>query len=112
MQVIPLQAIPNQRFSLTLGNDAYDFRLNTCVNITTLSLMRNQAIILLGERIPPDTPIIPYRYLEAGNFILVTQNGEYPLFSQFGITQFLAFFTQDEIDAIRKNVTTHRQSFN
>lgn len=101
MQTIPLSALPNQNFTVTLGDDAYNFTLNTCVNITTITLFRNQTLILSGERVPPLTPIIPYEYLESGNFIFVTKNEEYPIYSEFGVSQFLMYVTQDELTAFR-----------
>lgn len=101
MQIIPIDAIPNQNFTTTLENYAYDFRINTCVNITTITLSIDQEVILDGERIPPFSPVIPYRYLEKGNFAFLTQNEEYPIYSQFGVSQFLVYLTQEEIATLR-----------
>lgn len=101
MQTIPLSALPNQNFTVTLGNDTYNFTINTCVNITTVTLFRDQQVIILGERVPPLTSIIPYEYLASGNFFFLTQDEEYPIYSKFGVSQFLLYATQDEITTFR-----------
>jgi hypothetical protein len=101
MQIIPLQAIPNQSFSITLDNNLYDIKLITCVNITAASILRNKELILLDSRVEPNMPIIPYRYLEDGNFMILTKGGNYPIYSEFGVTQFLIYTSASELRGIR-----------
>lgn len=101
MNLIPLEALPNQNFTVTLGNNTYNFRINTCVNITAVTLYRNLELLFSGERVPPFTPVIPYRYLESGNFFFITQNEEYPIYDKFGVSQFLLYATQDELETFR-----------
>ena len=102
---IPLQAIPNQSLSLQIDQITYDLRLHTCATgldqITAVTLFINNVLILSGVRAVSGYPIIPYPYLENGNFTFVTMNDEYPNYTQFGITQTLVFGSQAEIDAIR-----------
>ena len=43
--------------------------------------------------------------MENGNFILQTSNYEYPDYTMFGVTQYLIFATQAEIEAINGTPT-------
>ena len=59
---------------------------------------RNDAALLLGQRIAVGTPIIPYQYLQgAGNFILLVDNEELPDWRQFGVTQQLLYVEPGEL---------------
>jgi hypothetical protein len=98
---ITLIAIPNQSFSIQLDNSVYNFKIRFLINFMAVDLVRDNITILNGIRIVPGFPIIPFRYLEQGNFILLTANHEYPLYTQFGINQFLFYVSQDELEAIR-----------
>jgi len=60
MQLIPVQPLPNQSFSTTLGSDLYDLKFITCVNITACTILRNKQLIVLNSRVVPNMPIIPY----------------------------------------------------
>jgi hypothetical protein len=105
MQNIPLAAIPNQSLSVRLDGLQYDLRLHDCGNgVTTLDITINDVPLITGTRIMPNYPIIPSKYLEQGNFVLETQNDEYPDYTRFGVTQYLIYASQAEIEAI--NVTT------
>ena len=101
MQLIPVQPLPNQSFSTTLGSDLYDLKFITCVNITACTILRNKQLIVLNSRVVPNMPIIPYKYLEAGNFMMLVRSGQYPIYSEFGVTQFLIYASADELASIR-----------
>jgi len=64
-------------------------------------IIRDNSPVILGIFVVPEFPLIPYRYLEEGNFIFITANQEYPDYRQFGTTQFLFYATQEELDAYR-----------
>lgn len=101
MVVIPLAAIPNQSFSVRLDLAQYDIRIHDCGNgVTTMDLTINEVVTITGTRIVPNYPIIPSEYLENGNFVLETQNDEYPDYTLFGVTQYLVFASQAELEAI------------
>lgn len=99
MLQIPLQALPNQAFSVLLENVQYDFRIEVTNNVMAAEIFRNNELVISGQRIVAGFPIIPYLYLENGNFVLLTMNEDYPDYTQFGITQFLIFANQAEIEA-------------
>ncbi len=65
------------------------------------TIARNDSTLLTGARIAGGTPLIPYRYQEAGNFIFEAQGGEVPYYTRFGVTQFLIFATAAELVAAR-----------
>ena len=97
---IPITNIVNQSLTILLDENNYNIRLHTSQNITSVDITRNNIVIVEGMRAVCGTPLIPYTYLEDGNFIFVTQNDQYPIYELFGITQFLIYASQTEIEAI------------
>lgn len=98
---VPLQAIPNQSLSIQLDGSNYDIRIESVNDVMAMDIIRDNVAIVTGQRLIAGYPIIPYRYLEKGNFILETMNDQYPDYTQFGITQSLIFAIQAELGAIR-----------
>lgn len=98
--LIPLQATANQSLTVQLGTDRYVITVKVSVGCMAMTIERNDVTIVEGNRILAGEPIIPYHYLEAGNFILLTQNDELPDWQQFGVTQSLVFLSEAEIEAI------------
>lgn len=98
---IPLEAIPNQSFSIALDNRIYDFTIKSTNGVMSVSLTRDNVEIIANIRAIADFPLIPFKYLEDGNFIIQTQNGDLPEYSQFGITQRLLYFSAAELGDIR-----------
>jgi hypothetical protein len=98
---IPLQAIPNQKFSVQLDNRLYDITITATGNVMSCTLVRDGETIQDTMRLVAGTPLLPYLYQEAGNFALITASGDLPDYTQFGVTQFLLYASQDELDAIR-----------
>ena len=68
-------------------------------------LEQDGTTILTGSRVLAGEPLIPYEYLEAGNFILLTINDELPSWKEFGATQKLIYLTGAEIEAIKNGET-------
>ncbi len=105
MRNIPLQTIPNQSMILQLDGNSYDIRIHTCNDLNTqimaMTLLINDEIILSGQRLVPNFPVIPYIYLENGNFVFVTMNDAYPDYNLFGISQYLIYATSSELAAFR-----------
>ena len=101
MIIVPLAAVPNQTFSITLDGNAYDMAIFLCNNIMAMDIVRNNEIILLGARLVPDEPIIPYRYLEDGNFFFITDQFAYPYYTEFGTNQTLIYVSALELANIR-----------
>jgi hypothetical protein len=105
MMLVPLSAIPNQSFSIQLDNNIFDMTIRFVVNFMAIDLSINNSVLLSGLRIVPGFPIIPYQYLEEGNFLINTLNNEYPNYTQFGITQFMFYISQADLEAARAAAT-------
>lgn len=101
MMIVPLAPIPNQSFNIFLDNNEWDFTIYTVGNVMAADVVLNGTLILSGQRLTPVTPVIPYRYLENGNFAFVTANFDYPDYTMFGASQSLVYVSPDELEAIR-----------
>ncbi len=101
MIIIPLAAVANQTLSVRLNNQQYDLRIHDCTNgVMSIDITINDTIVLTGTRLVGNYPVFVSDYMENGNFILQTQNYAYPDWTQFGITQYLLYASQAEIEAI------------
>jgi hypothetical protein len=101
---IPLAAIPSQSLSVRLNSQQYDLRIHYCGNgVTVIDITINNEPLLTGARLVSNYPIIVSEYMENGNFILQTMNDEYPDYNFFGVTQYLVYASQTEIEAINGN---------
>lgn len=98
---IPLANIPNQSFSIQLDNILYDITIKFIINVMTMTIIRSGTEIISNFRITPNLKIIPYTYLENGNFAVITANNEYPNYNNFGINQSLIYASAAELEAIR-----------
>jgi hypothetical protein len=98
---IPLATVPNQSFSIRLSDHFYELVIKETNGCMSVTIFRDNVLILENIRAVAGTPIIPYHYLESGNFIFSTENDDLPDYSQFGISQSLIYATQAEIGALR-----------
>src|ERR1700753_2313607 len=98
---IPLQSLPNQQLAIQLDGALYTIYLKDIIGLMAISIIRDGVTIIEGERMVPRYPILPYQYQEAGNFVILTANEDYPDWHQFGITQSLIYASQAELEAIR-----------
>lgn len=110
---IPLQAIPNQTLSVQLDGNQYDIKIAATMSTTTdnglladdvlmcVDITRNNVAIVSGFRAVAGFPIIPYQYLEAGNFAFVTADGDYPDYRKFNVDQSLIYASESELETIR-----------
>jgi hypothetical protein len=105
---IPLSAIPNQSLSIQLDQNNFDLRIHDCGNIITFDVTINNVIILQGIRAVASYPLIPYEYLENGNFVILTgnDNQDIPYWDRFGIDQYLIYASQAELEAFNANSST------
>lgn len=104
-QSVPLQAIPNQSFTVNLGGNVFDIELRAMKDIMTISMAINGAQKLRNARCVAGALVIPSRYLEAGNFLFLTLNGELPDYNKFTTTQQLVYFSEDDLAAYRVDPT-------
>ena len=97
---INLATLPNQSLSVTINQVLYDLRFFLTSNVMCCDLAINSIPILSCMRLVAGSFIIPYKYLQNGNFIITTLNDELPYYTQFNSTQFLVFLTNAEIQAL------------
>ena len=97
MIIIPLQPIPNQSLSIQLNDNNFDISVHSCQNIMSFSLVINGVDILDNQRMIPSWPLIGYKYLENGNFYMLTDNDDYPDYNLFSVNQYLVYVSASEI---------------
>lgn len=97
---LTLAAVPDQSFTTVLQGITYTLRLFLMANVMCCDLDINGIRIISGVRLVAGAPIIPYDYLQNGNFMVVTLNDEIPYYDQFNETQFLIYYTQAELEAL------------
>lgn len=98
---VTLAAIPAQSVSIQLGGSFYVIDVRDTGECVTATITRDDVTIVSGARLVPGTPVLPYRYQEAGNFILSTEGDDLPDHTQLGVTQFLVYFDAAELTAAR-----------
>lgn len=98
---IELKQLPNQELSITLDGNIYDITIRSTTNSTTATIARNGSTLISNTRILPLYPILPYQYLEEGNFCLITDSDALPDYTLFGISQSLVYLTSAELVELR-----------
>lgn len=86
---------------MQLNGSVYDLTIKETRGVMCVTIVRDNALLLSNTRMVAGYPLIPYRYLENGNFIVLTANDDYPYYTKFGSTQMLIFASQAELDVIR-----------
>jgi hypothetical protein len=112
MIIIPIQAIPNQSLTIQLEDLNFFIRLRSCntnpqvlgTAIVSISIAINETVIIDNQRMVPGWPLIGYQYLENGNFYILTENDDYPDYTQFGNTQYLIYASATELEALRNGL--------
>ncbi len=97
MILISLATIPNQSLSIRLSDHLYNIIIKETNGCMSATVVRDNITILSNTRIVAGFPIIPYRYLEAGNFIVTTLDDELPYWDKFQISQFLIYASGVEL---------------
>lgn len=108
MLQIPLQILPNQTLSVQLDGNNYDITitsnnpnpLSIATAFMTFTIIENGVVLVQNVRAVPAFPVIGYSYLAFGNFFIITDNDDYPDYLQFGVTQFLIFASQAELEVL------------
>lgn len=98
---ISLAAVPNQSFSVRLDDNLYDITIKETNGCMSATVARNNTIILSNTRLVAGFPVIPYLYLESGNFVVDTLDDDLPDWTKFGISQTLLYVSQAELSTIR-----------
>lgn len=98
---LALKPIANQEFTATLNGNNYVVRFKTCGNVTVATAARNGVTLVTDSICVAGFPILPYQYLEDGNFLFYTQDGDLPDYTQFGVTQQLLYAPQSVLEVLR-----------
>lgn len=103
MQIIGLNPVPNQQLTVVLDGVLYNLTLRLTNGCMSVDILRAGEVIVSGQRIVAGQPFLPYVVLEGqyGNFVMLTQDGDLPDYTQFGLTQVLVWATAAEIGAAR-----------
>jgi hypothetical protein len=101
---ISLDDIPNQKLSIRLDDDFYDITIKETNGCMSFDMVKNNVTILIGIRIVANTLMVPYRYLETGNFVILTSNEDLPYYTEFGKTQNLIYASALELEQIRASI--------
>lgn len=98
MYKVPVQPIPNQLFSVMIGNVDYQVELRTIQDTAFMSVWANGDILFYNQLCTPNNFVNPYNYVSKnGKFYWKSLDGEYPYFKNFGNTQHLLFLTAEEV---------------
>lgn len=100
MQIIPIAPIPNQTLSVVLENNFYQIQLQQVAGIVSATIVMNASTVISGQRCVGGSLIIPYLYLQSGNFFFQTANLDLPSYDQFNITQNLVYISIADIQQI------------
>lgn len=106
MRIVPLAAVPNQSFTATLDNTRWVVRLVETEGVMAADVDRDGVRLLSGSRVLAGETLIPYRYLETGNFIFLTTGDDLPAWREFGVSQTLVYLSAAEMAEIRANPLT------
>lgn len=98
MKQIPLKSFPRQSLSVVLEGSLYELSLKECNGIMAVTVVRDGATIVNNRRAVAGMLIIPSRYLNDGNFVIVTDNDELPYYSEFEASNAFVWMTNEEID--------------
>lgn len=99
-RVVPLQPIASQSFTVTIGGNRWALRIIETQGVMCADVSLNSVPLVSAMRVLAGEPIIPYAYLELGNFVVVTLAEELPAYSGFGVSQFLVYLSAEELRAI------------
>lgn len=98
---IGIAALANQALSIQLDERFYEIELREANGVMAATITRDGVTVVSNIRVTAGTPLLPYRYQEAGNFIMTTDGEAIPYWDQFGVTQFLVYLTPAELAAYR-----------
>lgn len=98
---VPIEAVANQEFTIVLEGARYNLSIKQATGCMEMDIIRDDVVILTGIRPVAGSPVIPYKYLERGNFLFLTENDDLPWWEKFGATQSLLYLTIDEMEQAR-----------
>lgn len=96
---IPLQPIANQELSIPLDNSRFVLRVKECNGGMCMTIVRDNEVIVQNARIVADNFVLQadYQRVGMGNFFFATQQEQLAYYDQFGLTQFMVYWTEEEV---------------
>lgn len=98
---VGIATLANQALSIQLDERFYEIELREANGVMSATITRDGVTIVSNMRVTAGTPLLPYRYQEAGNFIMTTDGEAIPYWDQFNVTQFLVYLSAAELAAYR-----------
>ena len=102
--LVVLRPLRSQTLQANLGAAQYSLKVYSAAGGMCYDMTRNNVVITRGQRIVAGTPLIPYRYLEDGNFILTTEDNDLPDYNKFSDTQNLLYFGSADLEVLSSGV--------
>ena len=98
MYLIELDRIPNQTFTIMLDNVNYRVALRSISGLTYISVWANGDLLFYNQLCTPNAYVNPFNYVSKnGKFYFKSLTGDYPYYTNFGVTQNLYFLTKEEV---------------
>lgn len=101
MNNIPIQAVPNQSFGITINNNRFDLSIVETNNSMSATIIVNDQILIQNVKAAGGTFLLPYHYLEHGNFLFFTSGNELIYYPHFGATQSLIYLSPADLKYLR-----------
>lgn len=89
---------PNQEVKFSDEVNSYSFHIFTFGGFTLVDVEMNGDILIQGLKCTPNTNIIQQTWKATnGNFQFRCINGDYPYYKEFGKSQTLVYYTNEEL---------------
>ena len=102
MQLITIDRIPSQQFTITLGEINYIIKLYSIDGHMAYDINVDGRAVISGFKMVNDIPLLAYPHQEVnGNILLQVPEDEIPDYTRFGLSQFLYYLDETETAAYR-----------
>lgn len=101
MNIIPIQSLPNQSFSVTLNGARFDISVIETNGVMSASIAINGTPVIENVRATASTFLLPYLYQENGNFLFLNMDEKIIYYTNFGISQSLIWLSPDDLAYLR-----------
>lgn len=96
MELIPLEAIPNQKFNVQLGGITYNIYIQTRRNLSFLSITFGDTPLVYGRLCLPNKKVEIPQIKFNGVLVWRCQDNETPFYPKFGTLHKLYYVTNAE----------------
>lgn len=100
MRIVPLAIVANQAFTVTIDGIRWSLGIKEARGVLCVDISRSGVLLLSGIRAFAGEPVIPYKYIQTGNFLFLTISDQLPDWREFGLSQFLVYLNADEISTL------------